>query len=289
MQRNASIRCREPIPALAGIGLRSPHHDRVLSERPDVAWLEVHSENFFASGGTALTTLDRIREHYPLSLHGVGLSLGSTDPIDRLHLGKLRDVILRYEPALVSEHLSWSAIGGLHTNDLLPLPYTAEALELVSDRIDATQNYLGCRILIENISSYFAYRGCEMSESAFFTELVRRTGCGILLDVNNLYVNERNQGHPALAFIEEIPPDSVGEIHVAGHSIQEYDGYRIVVDTHDNAVCQAVWKLYEAAVTRIGRAPTLIEWDSNIPGLETLIAEAASANRIMERIDALAA
>lgn len=278
-----------PVSAMAGIGLRSAHVREFLDGRPDVPWLEVHSENYFAAGGAAQAALERIRRHYPLSLHGVGLSLGSVDPLDRAHLKRLRELARRYEPTLVSEHVSWSSIGGRFVNDLLPLPATREALEHMVLRIDETQELLGRRLLVENVSSYLPLGQGEMPEHCFFAELVERTGCGVLLDVNNAYVNQCNHGTSAAAFIAGLPVGSVGEIHLAGHTLQDYDGERVVVDTHDTRVCAEVWALYERAVARFGRVPTLIEWDSDLPELDVLIAEARCADHIMEVGYALAA
>jgi len=277
-----------PIPALAGIGLRSAHQRAFLDGHPPAAWLEVHSENYFARGGAGHEVLTQIRQDYPLSFHGVGLSLGSTDPLDRAHLRRLAEILDRYEPALVSEHLSWSSVGGRYLNDLLPLPSTREALELVVLRIDETQEALGRPILLENVSSYVRF-AAEMPEACFMVEVAQRTGCGILLDVNNLYVNERNHGTPAAAFIDTVPAELVGEIHLAGHSVQEYDGEEIVVDTHNARVCPAVWQLYARAIGRMGRVPTLIEWDSELPPLGVLLDEAGRANQIMGMRHELAA
>jgi uncharacterized protein (UPF0276 family) len=266
---------------LAGIGLRSAHLDEFLEGSPAVPWLEVHSENYFAAGGAAHESLMRIRASYPLSLHGVGLSLGSADPLDRAHLRRLAELVRRYEPSLVSEHLSWSSVGGRYLNDLMPLPATREALEHMVLRVDETQERLGRPILLENVSSYFALGPAEMPEHCFLAELAQRTGCGVLLDVNNLYVNQCNHGTSAAAFINALPPQVVGEIHLAGHTIHDYDGERVVVDTHNTHVCAAVWSLYELAVARFGRVPTLVEWDSELPALDVLIGEARSADHIM--------
>ena len=253
--------------------------------RPAAPWLEVHSENYFAAGGAAHESLERIRSNYPLSFHGVGLSLGSVDRLDRQHLRRLADLVRRYEPALVSEHVSWSSVGGRFLNDLLPLPATREALEHMVLRVEETQDFLGRRILLENVSSYLALGQGEMPEHCFFAELAQRTGCGVLLDVNNLYVNQCNQGTSAAAFIEGLPPGAVGEIHVAGHTMQNYDGEQIAVDTHNARVCAAVWSLYRLAVARFGRVPTLVEWDSEIPALAVLIDEARRADHIaMEEV-----
>ena len=269
-----------PIPASAGIGLRAAHQRAFLDGHPAAAWLEVHSENYFARGGAGHAVLTRIRRDYAMSFHGVGLSLGSTDALDRHHLRQLRELVDRYEPALVSEHLSWSSVGGRYLNDLLPLPATREALELVVLHVDQAQDALGRKILLENVSSYLRF-AAEMPEACFMVEVAQRTGCGILLDVNNLYVNECNHGTSAAAFIDALPPELVGEIHLAGHSVQDFDGEKIVVDTHNARVCPAVWDLYARAVRRIGAVPTLIEWDSELPPLRVLLDEARRADHIM--------
>jgi uncharacterized protein (UPF0276 family) len=285
----SGFRSTAPIPASAGIGLRAKHQRAFLDGRPPVAWLEVHSENYFAAGGPGHAALEKIRGSYPLSFHGVGLSLGSVDSLDRRHLRRLKQVVDRYEPALVSEHLSWSSIGGLFANDLLPLPATREALENIVLRVDETQDFLRRRILVENVSSYLELGPGEMPEHCFLVELAQRTGCGVLLDVNNLYVNERNRGVSASAFIASLPPALVDEIHVAGHSIEHYGGEAVIVDTHDAPVCAEVWDLYALAIARFGRVPTLVEWDSKLPELDVLIDEAQKADRVMEAQHALAA
>jgi uncharacterized protein (UPF0276 family) len=277
-----------PIPASAGIGLRSAHQRAFLDGHPSAAWLEVHSENYFARGGAGHAALMQIRRGYPLSFHGVGLSLGSTDALDRAHLRRLRELLDRYEPALVSEHLSWSSVGGRYLNDLLPLPATREALEIIVLHVDEAQEALGRPILLENVSSYLRF-AAEMPEACFMVEVAQRTGCRLLLDVNNLYVNERNHGTSAAAFIDTVPTELVGEIHLAGHSVQEYDGEEVVVDTHNARVCPAVWKLYARAIERMGRVPTLIEWDSELPPLGVLLDEADRANQIMGMCHELAA
>jgi len=277
------------MPARAGIGLRAEHHADVLATRPDVGWLEVHSENHFSPAGAAHTALDAIRAHYPLSLHGVGLSLGSTDPLDREHLELLRQAIERYQPALVSEHLCWGVPGGRPTNDLLPLPYTREALRHLVSRVTETQETLGRRILIENVSSYVTFRDSQMTEWDFLAALALETGCGILLDVNNIYVSARNHDFNALDYIAAFPPDSIDEIHLAGHSTRVLDDRELLVDTHNARVCEDVWALYEAAVSRFGRVPTLIEWDTDLPALAVLVEEAHRADRIAGVSRALAA
>jgi len=280
---------RGSIPANAGIGLRAPHHAEFLSTRPAIAWVEVHGENFFAAGGAQARVLERVRTDYSLSLHGVGLSLGSTDDIDRRHLARLRRLVRRYEPALVSEHLSWGAVGGRHLTDLLPLPYTDEALKHMVARVQCVQEALGRQILIENVSSYLEFAHSSISEWEFLAALARSSGCAILLDVNNVYVSSRNHGFDAPGYIDAMPPDLVGEIHLAGHSVESYGGHEIVVDTHSTPVCADVWALYAHALDRLGPVPTLIERDSDLPPLSGLLAEAATAQRHLEALRALAA
>lgn len=256
-----------------GIGLRAPHYAQILEARPALGFLEVHSENFFCDGGAPLAWLERFAAAYPLSLHGVGLSLGSADPLDPRHLARLESLTRRFEPALVSEHLSWGAAGGRHANDLLPLPYTEEALVLVVSRIEAVQERLGRRILVENVSSYVEAAGGAMPEWEFLAEAARRSGCGVLLDVNNVWVSSRNHGFDPLRYVDSIDPAAVGEIHLAGH---EREG-ALLVDTHSRRVCDEVWELYSHALARVGNRPTLIEWDAEIPPLEVLLDEAARA------------
>jgi len=273
------------LPAAAGIGLRSPHVRHVLAERPAVAWFEVHSENYFADGGPDLAALDRIRADYPLALHGVGLSLGSADPLDHAHLAKLKRLAARVEPAIVSEHLCWSGIGGRHFNDLLPLPYTDEALARVCARIDEVQAYLGRALVVENVSSYYAFPEATIPEHEFVAAVALRTGCRLLVDVNNIHVNARNHGIDPMAFLDAMPRAAVAEIHLAGHD----DRGPIVIDTHGAPVAPEVWTLYRAALARFGRVPTLIEWDTDIPEFAVLAGEAATAQAILETCDAVAA
>ncbi|MBK8533642.1 MAG: DUF692 domain-containing protein [Candidatus Competibacteraceae bacterium] len=277
------------IPARAGIGLRAEHYDAVLETQPPVGWLEVHSENYFGAGGKPLDYLERIRAHYPLSLHGVGLSIGSTDPLNRRHLAALKTLIRRFEPALVSEHLSWGSVGGRHLNDLLPLPYTEEALYHLVARVCQAQEILGRQILIENPSSYLQYMESALPEWEFLAELAQRSGCGILLDVNNIYVSARNHGFDASAYLQAIPRSMVQEIHLAGFMVNRFDDGEILIDTHNQPVCPAVWALYRQAVQRFGRIPTLIEWDTDVPELAVLVAEAERANTILEERHAQAA
>jgi hypothetical protein len=267
-------------PRAAGIGLRAPHYAAILESRPALGFLEAHSENFFFAGGPALAWLERFAGSWPLSLHGVGLALGSSDPLDERHLAKLEALVRRFEPALVSEHLCWGMARGRHANDLLPLPYSEEALAHVSARIDAVQERLGRRILVENVSSYAAMEGAAMAEWEFLAEVARRSGCGVLLDVNNIWVSSRNHGFDPRRFVDGIDPATVGEIHLAGH---EREG-ELLIDTHSRSVCDEVWALYEHAIARLGARPTLIEWDADIPALEVLVGEARNAERRAARV-----
>jgi uncharacterized protein len=279
------------IPAAAGIGLRFPHHRAVLDERPAVAWLEVHPENYMG-GGKPLMYLDAIRRDYPVSLHGVGLSLGSANGVDERHLTRLQGLVERIEPGLVSEHLSWSEFGGMHFADLLPLPYTEEALGTVCRNIAVVQERLKRRILIENPSSYLRYRRSTIPEWEFMAAVSTRTGCGILCDVNNVYVSACNHGFDARGYLRALPHESVGEIHLAGHTVRTFDdGRSIRIDDHGSRLCREVWALYAEAVALFGRVPTLIEWDTDVPPLQVLIEEAAHAESILnaELADASAA
>jgi uncharacterized protein (UPF0276 family) len=271
-----------PMPARAGIGLRAQHHDDLLREGPDVGWLEAHSENYFADGGAQIEYLLRLRERYPLSLHGVGLSLGSVDPLNREHLHRLRRLVNMSEPALVSEHLSWGSVNGTYLNDLLPLPYTREALRHMVARVDELQNELRRQVLIENVSSYLELAYAEMHEWEFLAQLAELSGCGLLLDVNNVYVSSRNHGFDPRVYLSSLPQRHVREIHLAGHSINRHDDFEILIDTHSRPVCEEVWELYAFAIDRFGRVPTLIEWDTDIPALEVLVTEARRADRYLE-------
>jgi uncharacterized protein (UPF0276 family) len=281
---------RTPVPASAGIGLRAAHHRDVLDTAPAVGWFEAHSENYFAAGGPVVACLERIRARYPLSLHGVGLSLGSTDPLDHAHLQNLRRVIARFEPGLVSEHLSWSSFGGRFANDLLPLPYTEEALAHVSARIAEVQDRLGRQILIENVSSYLQFANSQMPEWEFVAGVAARSGCAILLDLNNIYVAAHNHGFEAARYLDAMPVAAVREFHLAGHSRVACDGGReLLIDTHEGPVCDAVWDLYRASLRRFGPLPTLIEWDTDIPPLAILCNEAAKADAVRRELHAHAA
>jgi uncharacterized protein len=273
-----------PIPARAGIGFRSPHHE-AFSSLPAVGWIEAHTENYFHEGGAAVLALERARANYPLSLHGVGLGLGSAEGIDREHLAKVRSAMRRFEPALVSEHACWGHAGGEWFNDLLPLPFTAEAADILARQVAQAQDFLGRQLLIENVSAYVAFEHSHLTEWEFLAAVVERSGCALLLDINNVYVSSRNLGQDARAFIEGIPAAAVAEFHLAGHS----DKGSVLIDDHGSRVCDEVWKLYAFALARIGPRPTLIEWDSDIPPLATLVAEAACADGILDKVHGLAA
>lgn len=273
---------------LTGIGLRSPHYSAFLERRPHVAWVEVHSENYFGEGGRALHYLEKIREHYPVSLHGVGLSLGSADELNWQHLKQLKDLMGRINPCLISDHLSWSSIHGQYLHDLLPLPYTEEALEHIVTRIQQVQDYLQKQILIENISHYVRFEQATMCEQDFFVAAVQRSGCGILLDVNNVYVNASNFGTDPMAFISALPGHLVQEIHVAGFTTAVINKKEILIDSHNRPIVPAVWDLYQQTIQLIGRKPTIIEWDTDIPTLDTLCLEAYRAEKIMRETYATA-
>ncbi len=259
-----------PRPALGhGIGLRTVHFARFLAERPKVDWVEVVSENFMAPGGRPIAVLEQVRRDLPVVLHGVSLAIGSVDPLSERYLVELSRLVRRIEPALVSDHLCWGTHRGQYVHDLLPLPYTEEALAHVASRVHAVQERLGRPLLLENPSAYVAYRDSTMTEWEFLAALVRRTGCGLLLDVNNVYVSGHNLGFDPLDYLTGVPAEAVGYLHLAGHS----DHGRYLLDTHDHTVPDAVWALHREVVRRAGPVPTLVEWDDAIPPLEEVVAE----------------
>jgi uncharacterized protein (UPF0276 family) len=279
----AAARGRSPIPASAGIGLRAPHHEAVLDRRPPAAWFEVHTEKYIG-GGVPPRCLAAIRRDYPISLHGVGLSLGSAEGLDRSHLERTRRTAERIAPALVSEHLSWSAVGGRYLADLLPLPLTEEALAVVCRNVEEAQTCLRRPILVENPSSYLQWRHSTIPEWEFLAAVAERTGCGILCDVNNIHVSARNHGWDPLAYLAALPPAAIGEIHLAGHTARRFAGGQMLrIDDHGSRVIPEVWSLYGEALARFGAVPTLIEWDSNLPALEVLLDEAARAAALLDR------
>lgn len=281
-QSAAQTWTRDPIPARAGVGLKPQHYRDILEDRPDIGWLEVHAENYMGAGGAPHHYLSRVRDRYPLSIHGVGLSIGGAGRLDKLHLRRLRTLIDRYEPGLFSEHLAWSTHDDTYLNDLLPLPYTDETLALVCDHVDEVQAALGRQMLIENPSTYVRLGESEMSEIAFLSALVKRTGCGLLLDVNNILVSATNHGYDPDAYADAFPVEHVGEIHLAGHArFEDDDGNTLLVDAHDRKVIDRVWELYRRTIARAGAKPTLIEWDNSIPEWPELFAEAKLAERVM--------
>jgi uncharacterized protein (UPF0276 family) len=261
----------------AGIGWRAPHHRAVLERRPAVGFLEVHAENHMG-GGRRSAVLAEARRHYPVSIHGVGLSLGSVEGVDPIHLDRFARLVAQVEPVLVSEHVAWCRQGGVYLNDLLPLPYTEEALAVLVRNIDRVQNRIGRPILMENPSTYLEFRHSAIPEGAFLAEMARRSGCGLLLDVNNLHVNECNHAKPARDVIRALDAGLVAEIHVAGHHVAELGDATILIDDHGSEVADPVWSLYAEAAARFPRAATLVEWDSAIPELAVLLAEAEKAN-----------
>ena len=267
------------IASSVGVGLRAPHYQAILAQQPKLGFLEVHSENFFGDGGQPLKYLHAFRELYALSLHGVGLSIGSVDAINLNHLQKLKRLADAIEPALISEHLCWVGVDGRFVNDLLPLPYTAESLRHVISHVTRVQDFLGRRISIENVSSYLEFVDSDIPEWAFIQEVADRAGCGILLDVNNIYVNAMNHDFDAKTYVDAIKPGSVTEIHLAGFQ----DTGEILIDTHGTRVSNEVWALYAYTLARLGPVPSLIEWDSDLPPLDVLLDEAKHADVIMQQ------
>ena len=272
------VRAGDGLPVRAGASLKPEHFRDVLDTRPDIGFFEVHAENYMVDGGPFHHFLGRIREHYPLSLHGVGLSIGAEEPLDEAHLDRLDALIKRYQPASFSEHLAWSSHGGVFLNDLLPVPYDRAALDRVCEHVDRVQERLGRQMLLENPSTYLEFEASTMDEAAFLSAVIRRTGCGLLLDVNNVYVSCVNHGLDALATIKSLPLNAVGEIHLAGFATdRDAAGAPLLIDSHGSPVDEAVWDLYAAVLARLGPAPTLLERDNDIPSLTTLLAEAQRA------------
>jgi uncharacterized protein (UPF0276 family) len=264
-----------------GIGLRQAHVAEVLARRPRHVWFEVHAENYMYDPRAA-AALDRIRESSELALHGVALSLGSAEGLDADHLGRLKRLVDRWDPFLVSEHLAWSAVDGTYLNDLLPLPYTQESLDVLVSNVDRTQHELGRRILVENPSGYLRFRHSTLEEAAFLTDLARRTGCGVLCDINNIHVTAHNLQGCADEYLRALPAAALGEFHLAGHSVIHEGSQTLLIDDHGSAVSESVWELYRTALGRFGAHPTLIEWDNDLPSLDTLLEEAAKARRLIE-------
>ena len=259
-----------------GVGLRRDHFTRVTAAATAVDWFEVISENFMAKGGRPLSVLDRVRRDYPVVLHGVSLSIGSTDPLDFDYLDQLKALAERVEPAWVSDHLCWTGVGGHNAHDLLPLPYTEEALAHVVARVTAVQDYLGRQIALENVSTYLSFAGSTLPEWEFLAQVATRADCGILLDVNNVYVSAANHGFDPETYLAAMPPERVWQVHLAGHT----DGGGHLLDTHSRHVCEEVWELYRIATRRIGAVSSLVEWDEDIPDWDTLEAESLRARGV---------
>jgi len=273
------------LPPRAGIGLKAQHYHDILATRPDLGFFEVHAENYMGEGGPPHHYLERIRRDYPLSLHGVALSLGSAGPLDGEHLKRLKALVGRYQPGLFSEHLAWSTHEGAYLDDLLPVPYTAETLAHVCDHIDEAQGVIGRRLLLENPSTYLLFEESTLSETDFLAEIARRTGCGLLLDVNNVFVSAKNHNRDPRAYLDAFPVAHVGEIHLAGHDERlDDEGAPLLIDAHGSPVADPVWALYEYAIGLCGPLPTLIERDSNVPPLAELLAEAARADDVLARL-----
>ncbi|MBX3501824.1 MAG: DUF692 domain-containing protein [Alphaproteobacteria bacterium] len=265
-----------PLPS--GIGLRAPHLEELPTRRPAVGFLEIHAENYLG-GGPAPRRIERLRADYRFSVHAVGLSLGSAEGLDTTHLARVQGLIDRLQPDLVSDHLSWSVASGTYLNDLLPLPYTEESLDVVCRNVGRLQEALGRRVLVENPSSYLRFSHSTIGEAEFLAAVVARTGCGLLCDVNNIHVTCSNMRLDALAYVAALPAEAIGEIHLAGHAVNEADGETILIDDHGSRVAEPVWALLRQTLARIGDRPTLIEWDTDVPALDVLLDEAARADR----------
>lgn len=275
----------DPIPARAGVGFKLEHYSEIVEQQPDIGWLEVHAENYMEEGGALHHYLTDVRQRYPLSVHGVGLSIGGDAPLDQDHLTRLKAVCDRYQPGLVSEHLAWSTHEGVFLSDLLPLPYNGESLRRVHEHIDQVQTFLGREILLENPSTYVRFENTDIPEIEFLKTLSRTTGCRLLLDVNNVFVSATNHGYDAFTYIDSFPIEAVGEIHLGGHAEdRDETGACVLIDAHGAEVTDPVWRLYERAIARGGARPTLIEWDNNIPDWQVLYSEARRADQLMRGV-----
>ena len=273
------------IPARGGLGLKAEHFRSILASKPDVGFFEIHAENYMGDGGPPHRYLSAIRDLYPISLHGVGLSIGGAIALDQTHLKRLKELNTRYQPGLFSEHLAWSTHNTGYLSDLLPLPYTAESLQRVCDHIDETQGLIGRQMLLENPSSYLSFAESTFSEAQFIAEIVRRTGCGLLLDVNNVFVSAANLKTPPMAYIEAYPLAHVQEIHLAGHDVKaDAEGEALLIDSHGSPVVEDVWGLYSQVIARTGAVATLIERDNNVPSLDILLAEAQRAEHLLRQL-----
>ncbi len=259
-----------------GLGLRTDHYEQVLNDRPAIDWLEIISENYMVEGGKALHYLDRIRDLYPMVMHGVSMSIGSTAPLNFDYLADLKQLIARVEPEWVSDHLCWTGVHGRNLHDLMPLPYTEETIAHVAARVEQVQDFLGRQILLENVSSYVTYNASQLSEWEFLSAIAERADCLLLLDINNIYVSSHNHAFDPLDYLDGVPVDRIQQFHLAGHSYQN----QLIIDTHDHPICDPVWLLYQQAVERFGRISTMIERDDNIPPLDELVAELEVARRL---------
>ena len=276
-------RLLEALPQRAGVGLKADHYHHILETKPDIGWFEIHPENYMGAGGPPHNYLSKIRENYALSVHGVGLSIGGAEPLDQQHLARLKSIVDRFEPQSFSEHLAWSSHQGRYFNDLLAVPYTSETLQTVCDHIDEIQTSLGRTMLLENPATYISFENSTLDEIDFLSTIARTTGCGLLLDVNNVFVSCTNHQLDAPGYIKRFPHQYVGEIHLAGHGEDLDDsGAKILIDAHDREVCDDVWELYELALETGCVAPTLIEWDNDIPSWKTLFRQAQMAEKHMQ-------
>lgn len=271
-----------PLPAAAGLGFKPEHFDSIRASRPRLGFFEVHAENYMGAGGPPHRQLAALRADYAISLHGVGLSIGGPGRLDPAHLLRLRALIERYQPESFSEHLAWSSHGAAYLNDLLPLPYTEETLALVCDHIDEVQERLGCRMLLENPSTYILFEQSTLAETAFLRDVVQRTGCGLLLDVNNVFVSSTNHRGDPRAYLADYPLEAVGEIHLGGHSAEDLPSGPLLIDAHGSPVADPVWTLYAEVIAQTGPLPTLIEWDNDVPEFPVLLAEARQAQALLE-------
>ncbi|MEL6203059.1 MAG: DUF692 domain-containing protein [Pseudomonadota bacterium] len=276
----------DALPRRAGVSFKHEHTNDILENAGDVGFLEVHAENYMGDGGHPHRTLERIRQDFPLSLHGVCMSLGGPEPLSRDHLSRFKALVERYQPGSISEHLAWSTHDDVFYNDLLPLPYTEETLQRVADHVDEMQSFIGKKILLENPATYVLFEESDMAETDFLMEIVARTGCGLLLDLNNVFVSATNHKYSAMEYLSRFPLHAIGEIHLAGHTEQSDDeGEALLIDSHDRPVADPVWKLYERVLDRTGPISTLVEWDSDLPEWPVLRSEAEAANKIISKIE----
>lgn len=284
MLRSAT-RHHDLAPASAGVGFKHDHLDAILEDAGNVGFLEVHAENYMGDGGYPHRTLERVRQDFPISLHGVCMSIGGPKPLSEDHLSRFKALVDRYEPSMVSEHLAWSTHDDIFLNDLLPLPYTSETLNNVCAHVSKMQDVIGRRIFLENPATYVLFDDSTMSETDFMRDIVKRTGCGLLLDINNVFVSATNHKFSAEEYLAQFPLEFVGEIHLAGHTEQEDDeGAVLLIDSHNRPVSDPVWSLYQSVVEQAGPIPTLVEWDSDLPEWDVLRAEAGSAHKILDRV-----